>query len=161
GGAAMAKAGVRSLNTTGFAKIGASILISPMLGLILAFVLMIVVSLFFFRSTPRKVDRWGRRMQFVSASLYRLGHGANDAQKTMGIIAVLLFSTGFGGKDFHVPLWVVLSCQAAMALGTLFGGWRIVETMGMKITKLRPIGGFCAETGGAMTLFLATGLGIP
>jgi PiT family inorganic phosphate transporter len=100
-------------------------------------------------------------MQFVSAALYSLGHGGNDAQKTMGIIAVLLFSTGRLGPEFHVPLWVVLICHLAMGIGTLFGGWRIVRTMGMKITKLKPIGGFCAETGGALTLFLATGLGIP
>ena len=100
-------------------------------------------------------------MQFVSASLYSLGHGGNDAQKTMGLIAVLLFSAGYLGPTFHVPLWTVLACHAAMGLGTLFGGWRIVRTMGMKITKLKPVGGFCAETGGAVTLFLATGLGIP
>jgi PiT family inorganic phosphate transporter len=115
----------------------------------------------FARSTPKKVDRWGKRLQLVSASLYSLGHGGNDAQKTMGIISVLLFSEGMLGSEFHVPLWVVLSCQVAMGLGTLFGGWRIVETMGMKITKLKPIGGFCAETGGALTLFMATSLGIP
>ena len=108
-----------------------------------------------------EVDRWFRRLQFVSASLYSLGHGGNDAQKTMGIIAVLLFSAGKLGGEFHVPIWIVLACHAAMAMGTMFGGWRIVRTMGMKITKLKPVGGFCAETGGAITLFLATGLGIP
>jgi inorganic phosphate transporter, PiT family len=160
-GAAVAKTGVHSLQIAGLMKIGVSIVLSPLLGFALAFILMTAASLFFFRSTPRKVDMWSRRMQFVSASLYSLGHGGNDAQKTMGIIAVLLFSAGMLGGEFHVPLWVVLSCHAAMGLGTLFGGWRIVKTMGMKITKLKPIGGFCAETGGAITLFLATGLGIP
>jgi PiT family inorganic phosphate transporter len=112
-------------------------------------------------TTPAKVDRWFRRGQLLSAALYSLGHGGNDAQKTMGIIAVLLFSTGSLGSQFYVPFWVVLSCHAAMGLGTLLGGWRIVKTMGMKITKLRPVGGFCAETGGALTLFGATYLGIP
>ncbi|HUP58504.1 MAG TPA: inorganic phosphate transporter [Bdellovibrionota bacterium] len=159
-GAAVAKAGVHSLQFAGFAKIAVSIVLSPLFGMILAFVLMTIVSLLFFRSTPRKVDRWGRRMQLVSAALYSLGHGGNDAQKTMGIIAVLLYSTGHL-REFSVPLWVVLICHTAMGLGTLFGGWRIVKTMGMKITKLKPIGGFAAETAGAMTLFLATSLGIP
>ncbi len=161
GGAAVAKVGVHGLNIAGFTKIGLSIVLSPLIGFVLAFVFMSLVSFFLFKSTPRKVDRWGRRLQLVSASLYSLGHGGNDAQKTMGIIAVLLFSTGRLGTEFYVPLWIVLACQAAMGLGTLFGGWRIVETMGMKITKLRPIGGMCAETAGAITLFLATGLGIP
>ena len=120
------------------------------------------VAWLFFRTTPSKVDRWFRRVQLVSAALYSLGHGGNDAQKTMGIIAVLLFAAGHAAaRTFNVPLWVVLACHAAMALGTLSGGWRIVKTMGMKITKLKPVGGFCAETGGAITLFLATGLGIP
>jgi PiT family inorganic phosphate transporter len=161
GGAAVAKAGVSALNTSGFLKIGASILLSPLLGMILGYLLMWGVSILFFKSTPRKIDRWFRRLQLLSASMYSLGHGGNDAQKTMGIITVLLFSSGMLGDTFHVPLWVVLSCHAAMGLGTLFGGWRIVKTMGMKITKLKPIGGFCAETAGAATLFLATGLGIP
>ncbi len=160
-GAAVSKAGLHGLKGDGFFKIGASIVLSPIIGFILAFIFMTVVSLIFVRSTPRLVDKWGRRMQLVSASLYSLGHGGNDAQKTMGIIAVLLFSTGTLKGEFHVPLWIVLACHAAMGLGTLFGGWRIVETMGMKITKLRPVGGFCAETGGALTLFAATGLGIP
>lgn len=160
-GAAVAKGGVHVLVVKGFTKIGVSIILSPLFGFFVAFILMTVVSLLFFKSSPKKVDRWGRRLQFVSASLYSLGHGGNDAQKTMGIIAVLLFSTGYLGPKFHIPLWIVLSCHAAMGLGTLFGGWRIVKTMGMKITKLKPIGGFCAETSGAMTLFLATSLGIP
>lgn len=160
-GAAVFKSGSAALKTQGFLKIGLSIVLSPLLGFALGLILMTLVSLLFFRSTPRKVDQKFRLLQLVSASLYSLGHGGNDAQKTMGIIAVLLFSTGHLGSDFHVPLWVVLSCHVAMGLGTLFGGWRIVETMGMKITKLKPVGGFCAETGGAITLFLATGLGIP
>lgn len=161
GGAAVAKAGMHSLNSAGFAKISVSIVLSPLFGLVLGAIFMFLVTLACYRSTPRKVDRWFRRLQLVSAGLYSLGHGGNDAQKTMGIIAVLLYSAGLLGDSFHVPLWVVLACHTAMGLGTLFGGWRIVETMGMKITKLRPIGGFCAETAGAITLFLATSLGIP
>jgi inorganic phosphate transporter, PiT family len=161
GGAAVAKAGLKAINTSGFYPIAASIVLSPLLGFVLAFIFMTIVSLVFFKTAPRRVDRWFRRLQFVSASLYSLGHGGNDAQKTMGIIAVLLFSTGALGSKFYVPLWVVLACQVAMGLGTLFGGWRIVRTMGMRITKLKPVGGFCAETGGALTLFLATALGIP
>ena len=160
-GAALCKAGFGALNYFGLFKIVISIVISPLVGFVLAYVMMLVINVLFYKSTPKKVDGWFRKMQLVSAALYSLGHGGNDAQKTMGIIAVLLFSTGFGGKEFNVPLWVVLSCHAAMGLGTLFGGWRIVKTMGMKITKLRPEGGFCAETGGAVTLFAATGLGIP
>ncbi len=160
-GAAVAKGGVVALNTAGITKIGISIILSPLLGFALAFIFMTAISIIFFKSTPRKVDGAFRIFQFVSASLYSLGHGGNDAQKTMGIIAVLLFSAGFIGPTFHVPVWVVLSCHTAMGLGTLFGGWRIVKTMGMKITKLKPVGGFCAETAGAATLFLATGLGIP
>jgi PiT family inorganic phosphate transporter len=121
----------------------------------------LVVHWFNRRATPFAVDRRFRILQLLSASMYSLGHGGNDAQKTMGIIAVQLFSQGLLGAEFHVPLWVVLSCQAAMALGTLFGGWRIVHTMGSRITHLKPIQGFCAETGGAITLFIATGLGVP
>ena len=134
---------------------------SPALGFGLALFLILAVSWIFVRRTPLAVDNIFRSLQFVSASFYSLGHGGNDAQKTMGIIAVLLFSHGKLGGEFHVPFWVVLSCQMAMGLGTLFGGWRIVHTMGSKITKLTPMQGFCAETGGAITLFLATGLGIP
>src|SRR5437763_1589322 len=161
GGAAVAKAGVGALKTDGFLKIGLSIVLSPVLGFILAFLLMMLLSFLLFRSTPRKVDKWGRRMQFVSASLYSLGHGGNDAQKTMGIIAGLLYAQGQLGEQFYVPFWVVLSCQAAMALGTLMGGWRIVRTMGSKITRLSPVQGFCAETAGALTLFFATNIGVP
>jgi PiT family inorganic phosphate transporter len=160
-GASIAKAGARFLDAPGLIKIAVSIVLSPVLGLVLAFGLMMAMFWIFRRSTPARVDSWFRRGQLVSAALYSLGHGGNDAQKTMGIIAVLLFATGHLGQTFYVPLWVVLACHAAMALGTLSGGWRIVRTMGLRITKLRPIGGFCAETGGAITLFAATSLGIP
>ena len=160
-GAAVAKAGAGSLNAAGLTKVTVSIVLSPVLGLVLAFLLMMAVFWILRRSTPAKVDNWFRRGQLFSAALYSLGHGGNDAQKTMGIITVLLFATGHLGDTFYVPLWVVLACHAAMALGTLSGGWRIVRTMGLKITKLRPVGGFCAETGGAITLFAATALGIP
>ena len=160
-GAAVAKAGARVLDTAGLTKIGISIVLSPLLGLVLGFVLMTLVFWTFRNFTPTRVDAIFRRGQLVSAALYSLGHGGNDAQKTMGVIAVLLYANGMLGPDFYVPLWVVLACHAAMGLGTLTGGWRIVRTMGMRITKLKPVGGFCAETGGAATLFLATGLGIP
>jgi PiT family inorganic phosphate transporter len=161
GGAAVAKGGFYALVGSGFLKISLAIVLSPMIGFALGMLLMTSVAWLFFRTTPHKVDRWFRRFQLLSAALYSLGHGGNDAQKTMGIIAMLLFAAGMSGPTFNVPTWVVLSCQATMALGTLFGGWRIVKTMGQKITKLKPVGGFCAETGGAITLFLATGLGIP
>ena len=131
------------------------------MGFALALLLMLIVTWLFVRATPGGADRLFRRLQFVSASLYSLGHGGNDAQKTMGVIAVLLYAHGRGGGSFHVPFGVVLACQAALALGTLSGGWRIVHTMGSKITRLSPMRGFCAETGGAITLFLATYLGIP
>jgi len=160
-GAAVAKGGIMGLVGKGFLTISLAIVLSPMLGFMLGMLFMIVVAHMFFRTAPNRVDRWFRRLQFVSASLYSLGHGGNDAQKTMGIIAMLLFAAGMSGETFNVPFWVVIACQVAMALGTLFGGWRIVKTMGMRITKLRPVGGFCAETGGAITLFIATGLGIP
>ncbi len=163
-GAAVAKGGVGALVGSGFFKISLAIVLSPTLGFALGILLMTAVAWIFFRTAPHKVDRWFRRLQLVSASLYSLGHGGNDAQKTMGIIALILVSYGSLRPDFkaaEIPFWVVISCQTAMALGTLFGGWRIVKTMGQKITKLKPVGGFCAETGGALTLFLATGLGIP
>ncbi|MBX6745701.1 MAG: inorganic phosphate transporter [Acetobacteraceae bacterium] len=160
-GAGLAKAGPGVIVWSGLGKTLAAIVLSPALGLVLALVLVLVVSWIFARTTPFMVDNTFRHLQFLSASLYSLGHGGNDAQKTMGIIAVLLFSQGMMPEGFHVPLWVVLSCQAAMALGTLFGGWRIVHTMGSKITRLTPMQGFCAETGGAVTLFAATGLGVP
>jgi inorganic phosphate transporter, PiT family len=160
-GAGVAKAGAGVLDTAGLTKIGVSIVLSPLLGLVLGFTLMTLVFWTFRHFTPTRVDTLFRRGQLVSAALYSLGHGGNDAQKTMGVIAVLLYANGMLGPDFYVPLWVVLACHAAMGLGTLSGGWRIVRTMGLRITKLKPVGGFCAETGGAATLFLATGLGIP
>ncbi|MBB3308303.1 PiT family inorganic phosphate transporter [Rhizobium sp. BK196] len=160
-GAGLAKVGFSSIVWSGLLKTVGAIVMSPAIGFLLALFFVLVVSWMFVRQTPFAVDRTFRFMQFVSASLYSLGHGGNDAQKTMGIIAVLLFSQGHLGGSFHVPLWVVISCQSAMALGTLFGGWRIVHTMGSKITRLNPMQGFCAETGGALTLFGATWLGIP
>ena len=160
-GAGVAKAGGGAVVWTGLLKTSAAIVLSPATGFLLALVLVLIVSWSFVRYTPFAVDSTFRVLQFVSASLYSLGHGANDAQKTMGIIAVLLFSHGHLGGSFSVPFWVVISCQAAMALGTLCGGWRIVHTMGSRITRLNPMQGFCAETGGAITLFAATWLGIP
>ena len=160
-GAGLAKAGWSVIVLGGVIKTAAAIVASPALGFVLALALILLVSWIFVRSRPAAVDRLFRSLQFVSASLYSLGHGGNDAQKTMGIIAVLLYAHAGGRGGFHVPLWVVLSCQTAMALGTLFGGWRIVHTMGSKITRLSPMQGFCAETGGAITLFLATYLGVP
>ncbi|HWF97239.1 MAG TPA: inorganic phosphate transporter [Xanthobacteraceae bacterium] len=160
-GAGMMKAGTAAIVWSGLGITGAAIVLSPLLGFCLALMLMLAVSWVFVRSTPLAVDNMFRLLQFVSASLYSLGHGGNDAQKTMGIIAVLLYSQGALGDEFHIPLWVILSCQAAMALGTLFGGWRIVHTMGSRITRLHPVQGFCAEAGGAATLFLATYFGIP
>jgi PiT family inorganic phosphate transporter len=160
-GAGTAKAGIGAVVWSGLGKTLAAIVLSPLLGLVLAMMLVLAVSWIFVRRTPFVVDSTFRRLQFVSASLYSLGHGGNDAQKTMGIIAVLLYSQGMMQGGFHVPFWVVLSCQAAMGCGTLFGGWRIVRTMGSRITRLTPMQGFCAETGGAITLFLATGLGVP
>src|SRR5499427_6679881 len=160
-GAGVAKAGLAAAVWSGLSKTLLAIVLSPLVGFLLALVLVAIVSWLSMRSTPFAVDRAFRVLQFVSASLYSLGHGGNDAQKTMGIIAVLLFSQGHLGAEFSVPFWVVLSCQAAMALGTLMGGWRIVRTMGLRITKLTPMQGFCAETGGAATLFMATFLGVP
>ncbi|ESZ68988.1 inorganic phosphate transporter [Mesorhizobium sp. L103C119B0] len=160
-GASVAKAGPGAIVWTGLGKTVAAIVVSPATGFLLALVLILAVSWLFVRQTPFAVDSTFRVMQFFSASLYSLGHGGNDAQKTMGIIAVLLYSQGMLGGTFYVPLWVVLTCQTALALGTLFGGWRIVHTMGSKITRLNPMQGFCAETGGAITLFAATWLGVP
>lgn len=160
-GAGLASTGGDAIVLAGLAKTVAAIFMSPMIGFVLALILVLIVSWVCVRQTPFAVDRSFRGLQFISASLYSLGHGGNDAQKTMGIIAVLLFSQGYLGSDFYVPFWVVISCQSAMALGTLFGGWRIVHTMGSKITRLNPMQGFCAETGGALTLFGATWLGIP
>ncbi len=160
-GAGIAKAGLSAIVWHGVLKTTFAIVLSPAVGFFLALALVLAVSWTFVRKTPYAVDRTFRVLQFGSASLYSLGHGGNDAQKTMGIIAGLLFAQGHLGPEFYVPFWVVLSCQAAMALGTMFGGWRIVKTMGSKITRLTPMQGFCAETGGAVTLFAATWLGIP
>ncbi|QAU35052.1 inorganic phosphate transporter [Janthinobacterium sp. 17J80-10] len=160
-GAAVAKAGTGSLIGSGLVKTIAFIVLSPLLGFLFGTIMMILVSWLFVRSTPGKVDKWFRRLQLVSASMYSLGHGGNDAQKTMGIIWMLLIAAGVTTADEALPMWVIASCYVAIGLGTLFGGWRIVKTMGQKITKLKPVGGFCAETGGAMTLFLATALGVP
>ncbi|MCK1337032.1 PiT family inorganic phosphate transporter [Bradyrhizobium sp. LB1.3] len=160
-GAGVAKAGLSAAVWSGLSKTVIAIVLSPLVGFLLAMVLVAIVSWASVRSTPFAVDRAFRILQFASASLYSLGHGGNDAQKTMGIIAVLLYSQGQLGGEFFVPFWVVLSCQAAMAMGTLMGGWRIVRTMGLRITKLTPMQGFCAETGGAATLFMATFLGVP
>jgi inorganic phosphate transporter, PiT family len=161
-GAAVAKGGTGTLVASGLAKTILFIVLSPLLGFVFGSIMMVLVSWIFVRSTPRRVDKWFRRAQLVSASMYSLGHGGNDAQKTIGIIWMLLISAGYAGAhDKFPPLWVIVSCYSAISLGTLFGGWRIVKTMGQKITKLKPVGGFCAETGGAITLFMATALGVP
>lgn len=160
-GAALANAGTASLISSGLIKTLFFIFLSPLLGFLIGSLMMLLVSWLFVRSTPQRIDKWFRRMQLLSASMYSLGHGGNDAQKTMGIIWMLLIAAGVTAAADPLPLWVVVSCYAAISLGTLLGGWRIVRTMGMKITKLKPVGGFCAETGGAITLFLATNLGIP
>jgi PiT family inorganic phosphate transporter len=160
-GAGIAKAGISAIVWRGLVPTTIAIVGSPLIGFILALVMVLALSWIFVRATPFAVDRTFQRLQFVSASLYSLGHGGNDAQKTMGIIAVLLYSQGHLGAKFYVPFWVVIACQIAMALGTLIGGWRIVRTMGSRITRLTPMQGFCAEAGGSITLFAATWLGIP
>ena len=160
-GAGTAKAGLPAIVWSGVTKTAVAIFLSPTIGMLVALLLVLITSWIFARVNAQLADRIFRRLQLVSAALYSLGHGGNDAQKTMGIIAVLLFSQGMLGGEFHVPFWVVITCQAAMGLGTLFGGWRIVHTMGSKITRLTPHQGFCAETGGAIMLFSATSLGIP
>lgn len=160
-GAALAKAGWHSLIFWGLFKVGISIILSPLLGLALGLLLMFIIFRLFFNWTPSRVDFWFRKLQLVSAAFISLSHGGNDAQKTMGIIAILLFSAGKLGTHFYVPYWVIIACNLVMALGTMFGGWRIVRTMGMRITKLKPVSGFCAETASALTLSLATLLGIP
>ena len=160
-GAAVAKAGTGALISSGLIKTLTFIILSPLLGLLFGSLMMLLVSWLFVRSTPQRIDKWFRRMQLFSASMYSLGHGGNDAQKTMGIIWMLLIAAGVTAASDPLPLWVIVSCYVAISLGTLFGGWRIVKTMGQKITKLKPVGGFCAETGGAITLFLATSMGIP
>jgi PiT family inorganic phosphate transporter len=160
-GAAVAKAGTWALIAPGILKTVAFIFVAPLLGMVFGAVLMLAMSWLFVRSTPSRIDRWFRRAQLVSASLYSLGHGGNDAQKTAGIIWMLLIASGYLAAKDPIPMWVVSACYVTIALGTAFGGWRIVKTMGQRITKLRPVGGFCAETGGAAMLFIATGLGIP
>jgi PiT family inorganic phosphate transporter len=160
-GAAVAKAGTWALVPAGLLKTIAFIFVAPMMGMLLGALLMLAVSWIFVKSTPSRVDRWFRRLQLVSASLYSLGHGGNDAQKTIGIIWMLLIAAGYLGTKDPVPVWVIAACYITIALGTAFGGWRIVKTMGQRITKLKPVGGCCAETGGAIMLFVATGFGIP
>jgi PiT family inorganic phosphate transporter len=161
-GAVIAKAGSGALMAEGILKTVAFIFVSPLLGFLLGSVMMVAVAWLFRRSTPSRVDGWFRRLQLLSAGAYSLGHGGNDAQKTIGIIWMLLIATGYAAADADVPpTWTIVTCYTAISLGTMFGGWRIVRTMGQKITKLKPVGGFCAETGGALTLFLATALGIP
>jgi PiT family inorganic phosphate transporter len=160
-GAALIKAGPDALVMKGILKTVTFIFVSPTVGLCLGLSIGVAVYWTFRKATPLHVDHIFRKGQLVSAALYSLGHGGNDAQKTMGIIAGLLFSAGLLGEKFYIPFWVVISCQAAIALGTMFGGWRIVKTMGQRITKLRPVDGFCAETGAAITLFLSTAMGIP
>jgi PiT family inorganic phosphate transporter len=161
-GAAVAKSGTGALISAGLIKTVIFIVLSPLLGFIFGSLMMLLVSWIFVRTTPRKVDTWFRRLQLLSAASYSLGHGGNDAQKTIGIIWMLLITAGYSAStDATPPLWVIVSCYTAISFGTLFGGWRIVKTMGQKITKLKPVGGFCAETGGAITLFTATALGVP
>ena len=160
-GAAVLSAGPKAVVVEGIAKTVTFIVVSPLVGLMLGFISMLIVSWMFRRSTPRGVDSLFRRLQLVSAAAFSLGHGSNDAQKTAGIITALLYSTGRLTGEFHVPMWVVLTSYGAIGLGTLTGGWRIVETMGMRITKLQPVGGFCAETAGAVALFGASAMGIP
>ncbi len=161
-GAVVGKAGTDALLSAGIMKTLVFILVSPTLGFLLGSLMMLLVAWLCRRSTPSKVDRWFRRLQLVSAGAYSLGHGGNDAQKTIGIIWMMLIATGYvAAEDKSPPSWTVVSCYLAIGVGTMFGGWRIVKTMGQRITKLKPVGGFCAETGGAMTLFIATGLGIP
>jgi PiT family inorganic phosphate transporter len=161
-GAVTAKSGAGALIAAGVWKTVLFIFLSPMLGFLFGSVLMVLVAHLFRRSSPLRIDNWFRRLQLISAGLYSLGHGGNDAQKTIGIIWMLLLATGYASAGEKLPpAWVIWTCYVAIGLGTMFGGWRIVKTMGQKITKLKPVGGFCAETGGAITLFLATGLGIP
>ncbi|TXL66148.1 inorganic phosphate transporter [Zeimonas arvi] len=161
-GSTLIASGSDSLIASGITKTALFIFVSPALGFLLGGLLMLATSWTFFKATPRGTDRWFRRLQLASSALYSLGHGSNDAQKTMGIIWLLLIAAGVtDAADKRPPEWVVISCYVAIAAGTMFGGWRIVKTMGQKITKLKPVGGFCAETGGAMTLFLASGFGVP
>jgi inorganic phosphate transporter, PiT family len=161
-GAVIAKSGAGALVSAGILKTVAFIFVSPLLGFTLGSVMMVIVAWVFRRARPSRIDKWFRRLQLVSAGAYSLGHGGNDAQKTIGIIWMMLIATGYvSASDTAPPLWTIVSCYLAIGAGTMFGGWRIVKTMGQRITKLKPVGGFCAETGGALTLFLATALGVP
>jgi PiT family inorganic phosphate transporter len=160
-GSGIAKAGLNALVWQGILKIAVFIVLAPFVGTVLGYLFMVSVYWIFRHRTPRRVDRWFRRLQLLSAAVYSLGHGTNDAQKTMGIITVLLYSTGYLKGEFHVPFWVVLICHVAIALGTLAGGWRVIETLGMKMTKLKPVHGFCAETAAASSILLSTVGGIP
>ena len=160
-GASVAKAGTWALIPAGILKVVAFIFLSPLIGFIVGSLLLLAISWIFRRATPSRVDRLFRRLQLFSSSLYSLGHGGNDAQKTIGIIWMLLIATGYCGAQDPVPVWVVIACYATIGAGTMFGGWRIVKTMGQRITKIRPVGGFCAELSGSIALFTATGFGIP
>ena len=160
-GSALAKSGVRALIIPGLLKISLFIVLAPMIGLVLGYLVMILVMWTCHKRSPRTVDRWFRRLQLLSAALYSIGHGTNDAQKTMGIIAMLLFSTGHLGSTFYVPFWVIISCYLAISLGTLSGGWKVIETLGMKMTKLKPVHGFSAETAAATSILFSTFLGVP
>jgi len=161
-GAVMAKAGAGALMAEGILRTVIFIFVSPLLGYLFGSLMMVLVAWIFRRMHPSRVDRWFRRLQLLSAGAYSLGHGGNDAQKTIGIIWMLLISTGYAAAEAKTPpLWTIIACYMAIGAGTMFGGWRIVKTMGQKITKLKPVGGFCAETGGALTLFIATAMGIP
>jgi inorganic phosphate transporter, PiT family len=160
-GASIAHAGMDPLKWVGISKVLAGIVLSPLLGMIMGMLFMVLTARLFFYSNPHRIEGWFRKLQFLSSAFISLGHGSNDAQKTMGIIAILLYSSNMLGDHFYVPLWVVILCNFVIALGTCFGGWRIVRTMGMKITKLKPVSGFCSDTASAFTLALATALGIP
>lgn len=160
-GAGIARAGTAPLDWMGISKVLAFIVISPLLGMAMGMIFIVLTARIFFYSSPQRIDGWFRKLQFLSSACISLGHGSNDAQKTMGIIAILLYSAGMLGSHFYIPAWVVILCNFVIALGTCFGGWRIVKTMGMKITKLKPVSGFCADTASALTLALATLLGIP
>jgi PiT family inorganic phosphate transporter len=160
-GASVAQAGFSPLKWAGICKVLLAIVVSPLLGMFMSMLLMLAIARIFFYSTPTRVEGWFHKLQFLSSAFISLGHGSNDAQKTMGIIAVLLFSSNLIGTHFYVPFWVVILCNFVIALGTVFGGWRIVKTMGMRITKLKPVSGFCSDTASALTLALATAFGIP
>lgn len=160
-GASIAHAGLAPLNWLGISKVLSAIVISPLLGMIMGMILMVITARLFFYSNPYRIEGWFRKLQFLSSAFISLGHGSNDAQKTMGIIAILLYSSGSLGNQFYIPTWVVVLCNLVIAIGTFFGGWRIVKTMGMRITKLKPVSGFCSDTASAFTLALATHLGIP